>query len=130
MPKTTTKKRNTKAKDRRRIVIARVPKPKPFDLSASLSPAEKDRQIVALQALLINEGWMLIEQTLGAQIAEIDVQIVKKRSLDGAALEDKDCDRLRDLRDAMEEVKEKPRKLLAAFTREDAEEPNDDPYDR
>lgn len=112
----------------KRVIIPRVSRPKSFDLSPVISSVEKERQVAALQSLLINEGWMFIEQTLAAQVAVIDGQIVGKADLGGNPLEDKECDRLRDLRNAMEMVRNKPRAILDDLTRTDEQEPNDDPY--
>lgn len=127
MPKPRTLKVKAKVK---RVIVARTPKPRPFDLSAGISDVEKQRQMLALQALLDSEGWMLLEQTLTTHIELLDRQIIEKQTIDGEPLDDKTCDRMRDERSAMDMLRKKPRALLDRFTRVEPPEPDDDPYDR
>lgn len=112
----------------KRTIILKVRKAKPFDFTREPTEAERQGMILALKSLTATEGWALLVQHLDLNIAALDKQIIEKKDLNGAVLEDKECDRLRDQRSVMDELRRKPTQLLTQLERTAQEEPNDDPY--
>lgn len=122
-----TTKNKKRASIKKAVILA--PRIKPFDLTKAPTEAEQVRQIGALKALQVTEGWILLRMTLEAQIADIDVQIINKSSRDGVPLTDAECDRLREQRSVMQGLVDKPKLLLGELERVEEDEPEDDPYE-
>lgn len=123
--KRTASKKTTK---RTKRVVVLAPKVRAFDLSGKPSDAEMFRQIGALKALQVSEGWILLRQTLEAQIAVLDRQIIDKRDVNGGVLSDAECDKLREQRTVTQGLVDKPELLLGQLERVEEDEPDDDPY--
>lgn len=122
------KKSTTKIK---KVQIAKIAEnKKKFDLSANQSEEEKSRIILAMQSLIISDGWRLLKQTFQANIDFLDGQIISKISSEsGEKLNETDCDRLRDKREVMTELLKKPDELLKTLQRVEQPEPDYDPYE-
>lgn len=124
------KKKVTKKKAAPKRVVVLAAKVKPFDLSGKMSDAEQLRQIGALKALMVSEGWILLRQTLEAQVRVLDEQIITKLDFNGKPLTDAECDRLREQRNVKQGLIDKPELLVGELERVEEEEPDDDPYYR
>lgn len=120
--------KKTTKRGAKKVVIAPMAKPRRFKMSGEISQGEKVRAIGALTTLTVTEGWMLLRQTLEANMKVLDEQVLKKVGLDGKELTEAQCDRLRDRRNVMDELIHKPEQLLKELSREDVEETSDDPY--
>lgn len=105
-----------------------MPKAKKFNLTQTQTTADQERMIGALTALQAHEGWMLLRQTLEANIKVLDAQIIDKTDIDGQPINDAQCDKLRDRRAVMHELVNKPDALLEQLQRVEQEEASDDPY--
>lgn len=126
--KTVTKKKAAPKKRQPVVVLSRAVKP--FDLSGKMTDAEQARQIGALKALMVSEGWILLRQTLEEQVKVLDEQIISKLDLNGKPLTDAECDRLREQRNVKQGLIDKPELLLGELERVEEEETDDDPYYR
>jgi hypothetical protein len=121
-------KKTAKRSTRDAVILSRPVKP--FDLTGKMSDAEQLRQIGALKALMVSEGWILLRMTLEAQVKVLDEQIITKLDLNGKPLTDAECDRLREQRNVKQGLIDKPELLVGELERVEEEAPDDDPYYR
>lgn len=121
MPKKTTKKKEVK----------KINKRKPFDLSVDRDDQAQE-VISALKSLQADRGWLLLKQMFEGNIAVLQASILRKVSPDDGVtpLTEDECDRLRDKLDYLEELLDKPNKIIQSFKQPVSNVPEYDPYDK
>lgn len=113
-------------KETKKVIIAKVPKVRKFDLSSS-SPEENARIVEALESLKQNSGWKFLTQVLEANKEILAKQIIEKEQ-DGKTLSDAEVDILRQKYGYLKELLEKPDFYLKKLTLEPIEADDLDPY--
>ncbi|NCN39980.1 hypothetical protein GW916_01895 [bacterium] len=121
MPKKTTKKKTVK----------KITRQKPFDLSVDRDDQAQE-VISALKSLQADRGWLLLKQMFEGNISVLQASILRKVSPDDGvtALTEEECDRLRDKLDYLEELLDKPNKIIQSFKQPISTVPEYDPYDK
>lgn len=112
----------------KKIIIAKVPKPKKYDLSFT-KKEENTKILVALESLKVNTGWHFLTQVISANIDFLSKQIITKRGEDGNTLSDQDVDLLRFKHNYLSEFLNKPDSFIKMLQRtDDSAVDNLDPY--
>lgn len=113
---------------KKKITIAKVAKPRKFDLSFTRKE-ENTRIILALEGLKNNSGWLFLTQVFQGNIDYLTKQIVSKVGDDGKPLSDAEVDSLRIRHGYLTELLEKPDTFLKSLRAPEATENTDlDPY--
>ncbi len=116
-----------KKKIERKPIVARIQKPRPFDLSFS-KMTENTKIIVALESLKFNSGWQFLTQVFKENLEFLGEQIISKKDFDGNPLSEDQIDRLRANHEYTKELLEKPDFFLKKLKVSEEEEMDLDPY--
>lgn len=102
---------------------------KPFDLDIS-TPQKANDLIAHLEIMKATAGWLIMRQIIEGNLAVLEKAIVTKRDPEtGVAIDDTACDVLRVKHGYLEELVEKPERLIGQFKKQAGMEvPTYDPY--
>jgi hypothetical protein len=112
----------------------KAPKPesvgfKPFDLNIG-TPQQANELIAHLEVMKATAGWHILREIIQGNLAVLERAIVTKTDPETkTAIDDKACDVLRIKHGYLEELMEKPDRLIAQFKKQTGMEvPTYDPY--
>lgn len=89
--------------------------------------AEND--VLVFQSLQGHPGWQKLVQIMTDNEDLLKKQILDKKALDGTALSNEECDRLRDRLADIEEIRTSPERYIKLLTsKEDSQDEDYDPY--
>ena len=104
-------------------------KHKEFDLSVK-TEAQALELITHLEMLKVSAGWQILKQVIDGNIAVLERAILLKQDTETAvAITEQQADELRFKRNYLEELSEKPQKLIEQFKKQTTNSvPTYDPY--
>lgn len=110
-----------------------APKPKSvgfkaFDLQIK-NQSQANELIAHLEVMRATAGWLIMKQIIEGNLATLERCIVLKQDFAGAPIDDRACDELRMKHGYLEELANKPEKLIEQFKQQvGLEVPTYDPY--